>query len=521
MFERTSIVTSLVAILAISSTLAAATAPPTEQGPGRRPSVTLEEDGTIEIELGRSRLVRTAFPVARVSVTQPTIADVQVLSPNQVLVMGNSIGLTDLLIWDRDDNVWQRDIEVKVNLEALNDDLRKLFPDSDLRVVQSRNVLLVNGALRRADDVLILRQFLQAHDLSHVDMTRVAGVHQVLIEVKVAEVSRNAVRALTVNAFTTSNSFFGGLTTGSAGGGAFNPINIGVPEGAPATSNLPFSFNSATAVNPLATLFMGFPRADIQLFIQALAEDQMLRVLAEPNLVAMSGEEASFLAGGEYPIPVVQGGTGGGTSISVEYREFGIRLTFRPEVLGDNRIRLVVAPEVSDVSEVGAVEIQGFRIPAVITRRAETTLELKSGQSFAMAGLMSQRSDARTSKIPVLGDLPILGPLFRSVRYSRGETELVVLVTASLVEPLSLATTPPLPGDLHNPPSDWELFGKGWIEGEAPPAVGPADQAALSRLGLTELRGPGAWISHGTPAATPRPASTSGKGGAANGRGDA
>ncbi len=460
-------------------------------------AIDIAGEGTISLELGRSRLVRTSFPISRVSVTNPAIADVQVLSPQQVLVMGNAIGLTDLLIWDGDDAVWQRDVEVRIDLEEINAEVRQLFPDSDIRVMQSGNAVMLTGSVRRSEDVALLRQFLEVREIDYVDMTRVVGAHQVLMEVKVAEVSRNAVRALTVNAFRASDSFFGGLTTGTAAGGAFNPVNIGAPTGAPGTQGVPFEFLADANVNPLATLFMGFPRADVQIFIQALAEDQLLRVLAEPNLVAISGEEASFLAGGEFPIPIVQGGSGSGTSISVEYREFGIRLNFRPQVLGDNRIRLVVAPEISDISEVGAVEIQGFRIPAIVTRRAETTLELRSGQSFAMAGLMSQRSEARTSRIPILGDLPVIGSLFRSVRYSRGETELVVLVTASLVEPLTLASTPPLPGSLHVPPSDWELFANGWIEGATPPKVGETDQDALRSLGLDGLRGPGAWISHG------------------------
>src|SRR6185503_13142243 len=213
-------------------------------------------------------------------------------------------------------------------------------------------------------------------------------------------------------------------------------------------------------------LFANFPNSDLLFFVQALAENQYLRILAEPSLVAMSGEEASFLAGGEFPIPVVQGVNA--TSITVTYKEFGVRLRFRPTVLGDGAIRLHVAPEVSELTNAGSVTLQGFNIPGLLTRRAETTLELNSGQTFGMAGLISQSTQARTSRVPHIGDLPVLGALFRSVRYQSGDTELVLLVTASLVEPLSVANMPPTPGITHSDPNDWELYAMGKIEGKAP-----------------------------------------------------
>jgi Flp pilus assembly secretin CpaC len=270
-----------------------------------------------------------------------------------------------------------------------------------------------------------------------------------------------------------------------------------------AAPSVPFTFNADVAVSPLVTLFGGFPRFDLEIFLQALAENQYLRILAEPNLTALSGEEASFLAGGEFPIPVVQGGLGGGTtSITIEYKEFGVRLAFRPVVLGDGGIRLRVATEMSELSDIGAVEIQGFRVPAVITRRAETTLEMNSGQTFGMAGLIQQGVQANSSRLPWLGDLPVLGALFRSVRYEHGETELLVLVTAALVDPLSVAASDiPTPGALHCLPNDWELYAEGRIEGRAPSKVSPSHSAWLRELGLDQLRGPGAWATYSSPSA--------------------
>jgi pilus assembly protein CpaC len=243
-------------------------------------------------------------------------------------------------------------------------------------------------------------------------------------------------------------------------------------------------------------MFGGFPDINLQIFLQALAENQYLRVLAEPNLVSLSGEEASFLAGGEIPIPVVQGGGSlTGVSVTIEYKEYGVRLKFTPTVLGDNSIRLKVAPEVSQLTEVGAVVISGFNVPALITRKAETTLELNSGQTFAMAGLINRTDSGINSRVPGVGDVPIVGALFRSARYEADDTELVVMVTATLVEPISTLKTPPVPGSEHLDPNDWEFYGLGRIEGEMPPKLSNADATWLRETGLCKLQGPGAWES--------------------------
>jgi pilus assembly protein CpaC len=308
----------------------------------------------------------------------------------------------------------------------------------------------------------------------------VAGVQQVHVKVKVAEVSRTALRTLGVNALYTGSDFVGGQFIGPEGGGPLNPVGI-IPS-------------DTIPISPGVTVFGAFLEQDFALFVQALAENQYLRILAEPDLVALSGEEASFLAGGEFPIPVVQGGIVGNTAITIEYKEFGVRLRFRPTVLGDGTIRMYVAPEVSELSDIGAVVIQGFRVPAISTRRAETTLELKSGQTFGMAGLLRETASGRSSRIPGFGDIPILGALFRSVRYSRGETELVVLVTASLVEPMS--SEPPVPGQTHTEPNDWQFYGLGRLEGD-PASLAPEYMQWLRDCGVANLKGPGGWAGYG------------------------
>ena len=444
------------------------------------------EPETITFIVGESTIVNTPWPTVRVAVTDPTIANVQVLTPEQVLLQGSKVGSTDLLVWSQDENkVRQWKVQVRLDTESYKKKLDELFHDSSLEVNQSGETLIVTGLLRSADQVTQLHDFLDRSDITYVDMTSVAGVQQVQLEVRVAEVSRAALRTLAVNTLYANNDFFGGITIGPSGG---TPLLSDIEIG-------PGSFE--TSFSPAVTVFAGVPRADFETFLQAIAENQYLKILANPTLVALSGEKASFLAGGEFPIPVVQGGgTGGSTSITVDYREFGVRVSFQPVVLGDGTIRLSVAPEVSDLTNVGAVDIEGFSIPALIVRKAETTLELKSGQTFAMAGLINDKNEAINARIPGLGDLPVLGPLFRSIRYKKNETELVVLVTASLVEPMSLASDGPLPGFLHNKPNDWELYIDGQIEGKEPAKIDPDNAKLLKQMGFDQLIGPGAWDSY-------------------------
>ncbi len=458
---------------------------------------------TITVIVGESTLVRTPWPTVRVAVTDPKIADVQVLTREQVLLQGIKVGSTDLILWSEGEKqVWQQKVLVNIDTDRLKEKLDELFPLSSLQVSQSNNVLFIKGQLRSTDHATQLHNYFDKLGVTYVDMTSVAGVQQVQLQVRVAEVSRRALRTLGINAFHTDDAYFIGARVGASSGGALVPsINIGPPEGTPAGDATDFVFNQDVTAGPLVTLFGGFPKADMELFLQALAENQYLRILANPTLVALSGQEADFLAGGEFPIPVVQGtGSGIGNSISVEYREYGVRLLFRPVVLGDGSIRLYASQEVSDLTDVGAVVIQGFNIPALITRKAETTLELKSGQTFAMAGLIQHKTEGIRSRIPGLGDIPVLGPLFRSVRYVENETELVILVTASLVEPMSLATDVPLPGFLHSRPDDWELYLQGRIEGKEPAKIDASSAQWLKKMGISNLLGPGAWDSYDKPA---------------------
>ena len=452
---------------------------------------------TIGVDVGRSAAVKAPWPVARISITDPKIADVQQLDPSQILLQGKAMGITDLFLWNEEDEMWRARIKVGIELDTIESQLHQLFPQSQLRLTQTEDVVFLAGNLRRAEHAVQISKFMDAMGVKYVNLTSVVGVQQVQVQVRVAEVSRSAMRALGINLFYTDNTnFFGAAVVGSAQGGPMNPINIGIPDATP-ISNTSFAFNSPMNVSPVVSLFGGFPRMDLEFFLQALAENQYLRILAEPNLVALSGETASFLAGGEFPIPVVQGGDG--NAITIEFREFGVRLGFEPVVLGDSSIRLSVDSEVSTTSPVNSVTLQGLYVPSIITRRAQTTLEMKSGQTFAIAGLIQEDVEARKSRVPTLGALPVLGPLFRSVSYKKGNTELLVLVTASLVEPLSVDKPIFVPGSAHVTPDDWSFYVEGRIEGE-PPAPISADQAeSIKQLGLHRLIGPGSWDEYGDP----------------------
>ena len=500
---------AVLVLVALTAAGMAAVEPPTSNsaGGGSSPVGLHAERTTVELLAGRSQHFPSPWPVKGASLTDPDVADVQVLTPDLVLVSGRAPGTTDVLLWSDEGDTREIEVTVVLDLASLERELGRLLPGTRLDVSQENKVLIIGGALPDAESVAALDRWLEAKDLESVNATRVAGVQQVQVQVKMAEVSRTGIRSLGVNGVRTGDDFFLGSTVGPSSGGAINPIVVGPAEGAPADlSTTNYTFNQAVGVSPAVTLFAGFPGADLELFFQALEENQFLRVLAEPSLVALSGEDASFLAGGEFPIPVVQGGLGGGgASITIQYKQFGVGLKFRPTVLGEGSIRLFVSSEVSDLSDLGAVQIQGFQIPSVTTRRAETTLEMKSGQTFAMAGLLSEDTTAQASEIPGLGRLPILGKLFRSVRYRTGETELLVLVTASLVQPLSDTELAPLPGTTHVIPSDWELYSRGKIEGRPPARLALEEQDWLGDMGFGRLRGPGAWATHEAGAARGNP----------------
>jgi pilus assembly protein CpaC len=384
------------------------------------------------------------------------------------------------------------DMTDTTGMEAdLADQLRRLF-GVDLQIEDVAGTIAVRGTLPDVATAGLVSRFMASTGLKWVDATRVAGVQQVQLRVRIAEASRTALRQLAFGAVVGGN-VFGGVQ--EPGGSPFQPVSIGPnPNSSISSGDFVWGGNqggSNLAVSSATTLFGGVASANLEVYLQALTENRYVRLLAEPNLVAISGQQATFLVGGEFPIPIVQGSVvGGGSTITIEYKEYGVRLNFRPEVIGDGRIRLEVAPEVSELSQIGALRQNGFTIPSLTTRRSSTTVELGSGQSFAMAGLLRSTDQGSVAKVPVLGDIPGLGVLFRSVRFEQQQTELVVMVTAELVEPVDDGRARPMPGDLTESPNDWELFVEGSLFG-ASKVGNPLSR--LKSLGLDGIKGPGAW----------------------------
>jgi pilus assembly protein CpaC len=387
----------------------------------------------ITLTAGRSTVLTTEFDVTRIAVTNPAIADAVVVEPREILIDGKMPGTVSLILWGAGRRL-QYDLAVDNPISPLQLQLNGLFPGEDIHVTTNEEATTLSG--RVSSNAVMLKAGDIAEKTSSkmriLNLLEVPGgvvSQQVMLQVRFAEVNRQALTEAGVSLFTGTKGykdFIGRVTAGSAA--PTYSGNIGTPQG-----QLTFS--------DFLNLFLFNTKYDVGGLLQALQTQGFLQSLAEPNLIAYNGREASFLAGGEVPIPIVQG-TGGG--VSVEYKEFGIRLGFTPIIAGDV-IRLKVRPEVSTLDFANGVTLSGFRIPALTTRKAETEVELRDGQSFAIAGLLNNIAQTDRSAIPMLANLPIIGNLFKSKAARQQRTELMVLITPRLVRPLDPDEVPPLP----------------------------------------------------------------------------
>lgn len=426
-------------------------------------SVTATSARKLSVTLGKSVVVESPVGIARASLANPAVADVVVLSPRQVYVTGTGVGATNLTLWKTDTEVYRIfDISVAPDLVDLKEQLHQLFPEeTGVRVSSSRDHLTLSGTVSSSTRLSHVISVAEAYAPEKVvNLLQVGGVQQVMLEVRVAEMNRELVRRLGVNmGFIDSAGNNWGVTT-------LNDLSAVV-----SVRDATFSPSSfATAATPwgyvpvLANAILRFSKNGNSWtgFIDALQANGLVKILAEPTLVALSGQEANFLAGGEFPVPVPQ--TLGTTTI--QFKKFGVGLNFTPTVLGDKLISMRVSPEVSELDFTNAIVIQGFLIPAISTRRASTVVELRDGQSFAIAGLMRSTVREKLSKYPVLGEIPILGSLFRSSSYQKNESELIIIVTPRLVRPLD-GSKAVLPTDSFIEPSELDFYGMGRAEGKA------------------------------------------------------
>ena len=438
----------------------------------------------VTVPLNGSITIEASEEIVRADVITQAIADVQVLSPKRILITGRSYGSTSVVLLSADNQQSVFEISVELDLSRLNHEIRRLDPQSDASAVSMQGNIILMGRVSSADRAVRVTELASlflpppSNERTYVVQNHldVAGEQQVLLRVVVAEINRSATRELGINGYLIGENFRDAFLVNQLGG--INSVNIGAAAGALITENVPFlTGEDGLALGTRPNLSIGFPRVQMQTFIRALADNTLLRIMAEPNLVCISGETASFLAGGEFPIPVPQGNQ----QVTIEFREFGIRLNFTPVIRGHQRIRLRIAPEVSELDFSTAVQIEGFVVPGLTTRSTETTVELANGETIAIAGLLSERVRGLGSRVPGIGDLPIIGSLFRSVQFERAMTELVILVTPEIIAPLDAHQRAPLPGEDMESPDDLELYMLGYLEGlgsDGLPATVPGDAAA-------------------------------------------
>jgi len=429
-------------ILLVTLVLAGANPHPTSAAAGQStpPVFSLDQGAptALRVRSGRSMVISTEAALRRVSVTDPAIASAAIITPTQVLVHGRQTGSVTLILWNQADEPTAYDLIVELDVPAARATLQNTFPGETLDLFQSGDAIVLTGVVSTPEAGDRARALASTMSGTVIDLMTVTENRQtVLLEVRFAEVDRNAIDELGINIFSTgatntpgaiSTGQFGGISTGSGSSGG---VQINGSQA---------SFNLSSALNVL----MFRPDLDIGAAIRAMEQRSVLEVLAEPTVLARTGTEASFLAGGEFPFPVVQSGTGT-SSVSIQFKEFGVRLGFIPTILPDGSINLKVTPEVSALDFANALTVSGFLVPALSTRRAETEVDLREGQTFAIAGLIDQRLTQAALKVPVLGDIPILGKLFRSRASNESRTELLVMVTPRLVEGLSPDQLPPLP----------------------------------------------------------------------------
>lgn len=395
-----------------------------------------KEAVAVNVLVGQSRVINFDRPVGRFSVSNPEIAEAVLVTPDQVLVNGKAFGQVNFIAWEQSGGEYLVfDVYVRTNLSLIDSQIRALFPKEDIRMSQANGSVVLSGSVADAKIAAQVQSVVEAAGFKTVNMlaSPVKNSAQVQLQVRVAEVSRNRLKDLG-----TSYTYQGG-----PGGGGY--INSG--QGPSSLANPPASplggiISGALSSSALNMLVMG---GNSLAMLRMLQTQGSLRELAEPNLIAMDGQEASFLAGGEFPVPIVQGGSDK-TTVSIIFKEYGVRLNFKPTIIDEDHIRLELEPEVSTIDFGNGVKFDGFLIPALKTRRAKTGVELRDGQSFALGGLLDNSEIKTLSQVPILGDIPILGSLFKSKSFQKNETELMFIVTAHLVKPMNRDDLPQMKG---------------------------------------------------------------------------
>lgn len=414
--------------------------PPPPPPPPARPVAAPTQDSTndLTVSVGKSVVLDMAKPVSQIAVGSSDIAEAQAVSPTQILINGHKVGETSVIVWDVSGGRQFFNLTVRQNLMIINDaldsvrrQLRAELPGQNLKVYQENGTIFLRGTVNdlASSDAAVAIASSAGKVVNLLNVVVPSAAPQILLKVRFASVDRNKTKNLGLNLFSTGF----GNTYATASTGQFSPPSVD-------------TFGNASVSGSGLNLFAFYPGINLGATLAALEGQGLAQVLAEPNLLAENGKQASFLAGGEYPYPMAQAsGAGAAAAITIMFKEYGVRLTFMPKITPQGTIRLAVAPEVSALDFADAVTISGFTVPAITIRRVQTEVELQDGQSFAIGGLLDNREQETLSKIPFIGDVPILGKLFQSISKTKNNTELIVIVTPEIVSPIPAGAQLPTP----------------------------------------------------------------------------
>jgi len=416
----------------------------------------------LHLIINRSLVITSPVQIMRVSLANPNICDAIVVSPREILLNGKEAGATSLVIWGQSGQMQTFDVYVDLDVLELSNDIRNTFPNVPVKVQVSKDLVTLSGHVSSpevADKILELAQSMVPRKQDVVSLLEVPAppTGEVLLKVRFAEVDRSALKTFGVNLVSVPPA----KNVGTISTQQFSPP--GLRSGSIGSLGDTGGSGSGISLQNLLNVFIFRPDINLAATIQALQTQNLLQILAEPNVLTQSGKKAAFLAGGEFPFPVIQSASTGFPTVTIQFHDFGVRLDFTPTITQDGYIHLKVRPEVSSLDFSNALTIEGFTVPAISTRRVESEMDLRDGQSFVIAGLMDNRVTKQLSKIPGLGDIPLLGKLFQSYSLNRSKSELLVLVTPQIVHPLP-------PGQVPSGPQFPMRF--------MPPAQGPKTGAS-------------------------------------------
>jgi pilus assembly protein CpaC len=461
-----------------------------------------DQANDLSVTVGKSALVDFTKPVIRVAIGLSDIAEATAVSPTEVMVNGKAAGNTSLIVWEEGGErqffnvaVHSSHAAMDDNISALRRELKVAMPGQNVNIVSENNLIFLRGTVNdlASSDRAVQIASVAGKVVNLLFVTVPQAPPQILLKVRFASVDRSLTNQLGLNLFSTGAA----NTLGTASTGQFSPPSVSLP-----TTTSPALATISNALN----LFFFRPDLNLGATIEALEAKGLVQTLAEPNIIAEDGKQASFLAGGEYPYPVVQGTTGGvGATVTIEFKEFGVRLNFIPTVTPRGTIRLQVAPEVSALDFTNAITLSGFTVPAITVRKVNTEVELSEGQSFAIGGLLDNRETQTFQKIPFIGSIPILGKLFQSISKNHTNTELIVIVTPEVVAPIPAGQPLPqlnYPQKFLPPNSKISMTNPGADETGAkplapPPASIPVQQLILSNQPEKPLSVEGSYTSNG------------------------